>query len=186
MYTDFFLLVAILLFGISGFIQGFVLQIISLLSLVSILVFSTPLARWIKESASNQSIQQAPTFVLWCFSALAIGLIALLIRAIYLKAKKQKGHSPIDRWLGLGVGLTKGAVFALLAGLLLIQVPPELRRSFAELDRDLKHSRAIETSRQINEWEFIPSVAELRRIQKDLRSQEALQSPTEELLDIHY
>ncbi len=183
MYTDLFLIVAIVLFGISGFIQGLALQLISFISLLAILIFSTPLARILKERTDVQSFQEAPTFVLWGFSALTIALIAILARVIYVKARKQQGHTPIDRWLGFGVGLLKGLVFAFVVGLILVSTPKEMRTAFAELEMDFKKSKMISGSEALREWDFIPSIAELKNIQKELKQQEALKLEESMTLD---
>jgi len=170
MYTDLFLLVAIILFGISGFFQGFVLQIISLLGLVAIVLFSSPLARLLKEQTDWQAAHSAPVFMLWCFSALAIVLLSIAIRLSYLKFRKNPGLTPIDRWLGFGMGTLKGSIFAFVAGLVLVHIPKDLRDSFAELDRDLTKSKIIASSQHLKNWDFIPSIAELKSIQKELRN----------------
>lgn len=174
MYTDLFLLVAIVLFGISGFFQGIVLQIISLLSLLGIILFSSPLARMLKERSESESIQNAPMFVLWCFSALAIAILAIMIRLLYLKYRKSQEHSPLDRWLGLGLGLAKGLVFALIAGVMIANVPADLRKAFADLDQDFSKSTVIKNSAHLKAWEFIPSISELNQIQKELREERRL------------
>ncbi len=169
MYTDLFLLVAIILFAVSGFFQGFILQIISLLSLLAIVLFSSPLARLLKEQTDWKAAHSAPVFMLWCFCALGIVLLSVTLRLSYLKFRSKPGLTPIDRWLGFGMGMVKGLVFALVAGLLLVHLPKDFRNSFAELDRDFSKSKILASSQHIKAWDFIPSIAELQRIQKELR-----------------
>jgi len=187
MYTDLFLLVAIILFAVSGFIQGFILQIISLLSLLAIVLFSSPLARLLKEQTDWKAVQAAPVFMLWCFSALAIVLVSIGIRLSYLHFRKNPGLTPMDRWLGFGMGMLKGLVFAFVAGLILVHLPKDIRDSFAELDRDFSKSKIVASSQHLKNWDFIPSIAEMRRIQKELRDHEtALREKEMQMEELDY
>jgi len=168
MYLDLLLLFVVLILMLIGYIQGFMRQIFSLISLVAILLFAHPLALWLKESAGFIWFSNAPVFVLWGMSALAIFLFMMGLEAVVLMTKKDSSLVPMDRWLGTCFGAAKGLLLALALSVLFHILPERTRNHFGDFQADGKGSFFVKASSSVLQWKALSSVRGLQEIRDGL------------------
>jgi hypothetical protein len=79
---------------------------------------------------------------------------------------------PFDHWMGLGFGLVKGFIIALIMGVLFLTLPDSSRAQFADLNRDARDSVMISASAKVMSWESLSSFKSLKSIQSKLQPEE--------------
>lgn len=149
MYTDILLFILVFLFAGLGFAQGFTAQLISLITWIALIFFSEPLALWIQSVSNWNWVIDTPPLLFWAFTGIAIVLLGSSLRTIFSISKKSKILSPLDHWLGFGMGFSKGILLAMLIGIS-IQVFPETTRD-SSLNADLEKSRLVHASIFVSE-----------------------------------
>lgn len=169
MYIDLLLLFVILLFGILGFVQGFIRQLLTVLMFISIILFAHPLALWLKSGSHWSWFERSPLIVNWGIAALFIALIFMMIHGVVVLARKRPFLSPMDRWLGLGLGCVKGVLVALVLTATYQILPEASQEKFEELHHDTKESMFMQASRSAMGWNWIPLTSDLREVQLDLQ-----------------
>jgi uncharacterized membrane protein required for colicin V production len=170
MYIDLLLLFLILMFGVLGYIHGFVRQVLSLLALLSIIFFSHPLASWLKESSGWTWFSRAPLIVDWGLSSLFLITLFLVAGGIITIMQKEAGLEPTDRWLGAVLGGVKGFVIALCLGLAFYVLPEKLQARFPDIDKDAANSYFMKGSAEMLEWKSISSFRSLQQIRAEFKN----------------
>lgn len=178
MYTDLFLVALISIFAISGFFQGFIRQLISILAVLAILFLAYPIAHWLKDHSAWNWVQEAPVMILWGMTCLMILLISFVIRFAVSRWNAYQFARPVDRWLGVSLGSLKGLVIALALSMIAHVIPPDFRTHFEEINEDWDDSLFVSTAERIFEWDFFSSIRSLRKIRNNL--QESLMFSTQE------
>ncbi len=169
---DLLFLTVIIFFGIVGYIRGFLNQLLSVLLILTIILFAQPLADWLKFDSGYRWIQKAPLMMLWVLSAFSFFLAFLGLGALIRAIRKTEGLMPFDHWVGLGFGLVKGFILALIMGVLFLTLPESSRAQFADLNRDSQDSIMISASAQVMSWESLSSFKSLKGIQSKLQPEE--------------
>lgn len=164
MYLDLLLLILILSFGIIGFIQGFLHQLLSILVILGIVLAADPLSNWLKTSPSSLWAHDVPVFILWSFCALLILSIGWALRFAILRHVRKGPLQATDRWFGLGLGLLKGLIVAIIASLFFQILPPSVKNNLAEINQDLRESRIVGTSANLLDWSMISSLEKLKTL----------------------
>ncbi|MBN8555513.1 MAG: CvpA family protein [Deltaproteobacteria bacterium] len=172
MYIDLLLLFLIILFGVLGYIHGFIRQVLSLLALLAIIFFSHPLASWLKENSGWSWFEHAPILINWGLSSLFLMGLFLVTGGVITLMKKESGLEPTDRWLGVALGTLKGFVLALCLGLVFQVLPEKTRERFSDIHHDSENSYFIKMSSGVLEWKSISSFKSLHDIRRDLQSHE--------------
>lgn len=162
MYLDLLLLILILSFGMLGFFQGFLHQLISIVILLAIFLGATPLSEWLRTSPATSWAHTTPQFVLWSFSAMALLLVGWTARWLASRYVQKGPLQAADRWIGFGLGLCKGVILAFVVGLFFQVLPSSVRESLAEIDRDMRDSKVVSASASLLNFESIPSIEVLR------------------------
>lgn len=147
-----------------GVFQGFIYQVISLLSLIAIAVFALPAAEFLKLQTGIRWLEASPVFILWIGMAILIMLTALLTRLLLTRVTKTTGLGAIDRWLGMALGSLKGLVIAVFIAIAFHMLPPSFLQSYPDMDQDLENSKAIQATNNIFEWRFLDSTEALREL----------------------
>lgn len=166
MYTDILLFILVFLFAGLGFAQGFTAQLISLLVWVSLIFFSEPLAAWLQSASPWAWIANTPSLLFWALTGIAILLAGAFCKSIFSFSKRTKVLSPLDRWLGFGMGFMKGSLLAMLIALG-IQIFPETTRE-SRLNADLEKSRLVHASIFLSEKTDFISLHSLFRLRDSL------------------
>lgn len=172
MTIDLLFLLFIVFFAVLGYIRGFLHQIMSLILVISIILFAKPLADWIKYSSGWKWFQHSSELLLFALVAFSFLLLSLGIHGLIVLIKRTPGLSPIDRWLGTGLGAFKGLVLVLLLGAIYYTLPDDSRSQFADLDRDAQKSVFMSMSKGMLSWESIPSFKALNEAKKKLDPEE--------------
>ena len=118
---DIIVLIIVAVAAIGGFMRGFVQEVLSLaawvLALVAIRAFHTSLYTWLEPYVGTETGAAVLAFAL----LLLIPYAAMrLIAGRAGKASRNSILGPIDRVLGFGFGMIKGAVIVVLAFSLLV------------------------------------------------------------------
>lgn len=118
---DIIVLVLVVVGAVGGFMRGFVQEILSLvawiLALAAIHKLHTPLTTWIDkymESPSGASVLAFALLLLIPYAAMK------LIAGRLGQASRSSLLGPVDRVLGLGFGIIKGVIIAVLAFSILV------------------------------------------------------------------
>jgi uncharacterized membrane protein required for colicin V production len=162
----------ILFFAIVGYLRGFLNQLLSVALIVTVILFAQPLAELVKYEWKWSLFQSTPDFVMWSIVAFVIflGFVGLYHLARYMK--KAPGMSPLDHWLGFGLGLVKGIVLVLIAGAVYTSLPEDYREQFPETNQMARNSTFIALSEKIRSWESISTFDRLNEIRHRLRPSE--------------
>jgi membrane protein required for colicin V production len=118
---DIAVLVLIGLGAITGFLRGFVQEILALtawiIALFAIHTFHTPLSQWLVTHVGSESVAMVLAFALLLLVPYAIvKLVAKRMGA----ASRDSVLGPIDRLLGFGFGAIKGMVITVLVFAVLV------------------------------------------------------------------
>ncbi len=170
MYIDIFFLLLILFFMIVGYFRGLTNQLISVAIIFSFVFFAKPLADWLKYDSGWTWFRMAPDLVAWGFSAFAILLLWMSVSAIINMIKKAPGLTPLDHWLGVGLGGLKGMLIVLMMGVIIQTLPEATRVEFPDLERDTKKSVFLTVSRAIGGWDSLSTFKSLGYIQRRLET----------------
>jgi uncharacterized membrane protein required for colicin V production len=132
--------------ALMGYVHGFIRQILSLLSLICIVFFASPMALWLKQSSEWEWAETSPQLFLWGMSSLLIVLSFMGVGGIIALIKKGSGLSPSDRWIGCALGGVKGVILALLLALGATLLPEHSKAHFREFHADLNDSIFVKIS----------------------------------------
>ncbi|MDB5038450.1 MAG: hypothetical protein JWQ35_1978 [Bacteriovoracaceae bacterium] len=179
MYFDLLLLFMIFIAALFGYIHGFVRQVISLLTLLSIVFFAQPIAIWLKESSDWNWCKTSPQLVLWGLSSFFIVLFFLMVSGIVSMIRKGAGLTTADRWIGCALGTVKGFIFGLLVALVIHLVPEHAHGRFNELHADTENSIFVKMAGPMLDWHSLSTFKSLHEIKEHLKASEKKFVPRE-------
>jgi uncharacterized membrane protein required for colicin V production len=170
MYLDLLLLFLVGLMGVFGYIHGFVRQVLSLLTLLSIIFFAEPLALWLKNSSEWPWFENAPHLFAWGVSAIFIVVMFLCVGGIVGLIKKESGLSPADRWIGCALGAFKGVILAVSLALLVHMIPEHANSRFSDLRADVEDSVFAKLAKPILTKSSLVTFQALREVKEHMKA----------------
>lgn len=168
MYTDVFLGFLIILFATWGFANGFLQQVISLLTWLFVLFASFPVATALSTQAHLEAI---PALIIWLSVVVSAFLVSALVRFLVSKMMKATALRLPNRWAGFALGAVKGAVFAIFLAVSFEMIPYEIQP--IELREDKSESHFIDASHEILSWDVISIFQELDQYRKVLEEKKS-------------
>lgn len=170
MYSDILLLSFVLIFATLGYSQGFAFQFISLLAWITSIFFSQDIVHLIQRNSANIFFTKIPSLVLWVFVVMGIFIFAALVKLVFKRVKKAPMINPLDRWLGLVLGVAKGALIAALISLAFNLIPERVQSP--SVAQDFSDSRLVHAGSNLLNWK---SFEILKTVQREIQKFEKYQ-----------
>jgi len=145
MYIDTLLLILCISFAFVGLWQGFVHQLVSLLGIVAIVMFSFPLAQSLK-STNFLWFSESPLLILWAIACFMIFSASYLTRLAVGRWLTWSPLGAMDRWMGFTLGGIKGVLLTLILAMGVHVIFQDRDTLTPELHAELEESKFLVAS----------------------------------------